>query len=393
MEYVASRTLAQVIADDGPLAPEVAAAIGAQVAEALAATHAAGTIHRDVKPGNILVTGDGAAKISDFGIARAHEQEQLTRSGMVIGTPTYFSPELARGEAPTRAGDVWALGATLYAAVEGHPPYEDQANALALLATIATTPPPAPQRADFLAEPIDRMLDPDPGSRWSMADAAHVLHRLHEQYPAPLLREPTTELSRPDGVAPVVAPVPAGAERTAGPEHLPQEPDQPGRRRGAGALVVAALAALLALVAVIGFLLLQGSPTDTTTAKNPGHTPRAAHHTTRAGGSPSSHPTSPAPSTSSTESASSRPHGLGGGSAQGFVERYYASLPSETRTGWSALTTTTPASGRPSQASRSPTPSPPASTPSTSPSPTPGTTAPRTPRCAGSFSSVRTPGT
>src|SRR4029079_4394339 len=101
MEYVASRTLAQVIGQDGPMSPEATSEIGVQIAEALLATHAAGTIHRDVKPGNILVTPEGVAKISDFGIARAHDQSQLTRSGQVIGTPMYFAPELARGEKPT----------------------------------------------------------------------------------------------------------------------------------------------------------------------------------------------------------------------------------------------------------------------------------------------------
>ena len=201
MEYVDSRTLAQMISQDGPLPPEAAVGIGAQIAEALATTHAAGTIHRDVKPGNILVTADQVAKISDFGIARALDQGQLTRSGMVIGTPTYFSPELARGEKPTPAADVWALGATLFAAVEGHPPYQDQPNALALLATIATSPPPAPQRAGFLTEPIERMLDPDPGSRWTMQDAAHVLARLRERHARQFLREPTTELTKPRDVA------------------------------------------------------------------------------------------------------------------------------------------------------------------------------------------------
>src|SRR4051794_36929743 len=150
MEYVASRTLAQIISQDGPLTPEGAVGIGAQVADGLAAAHAAGTIHRDVKPGNILVTAEGVAKISDFGIARAHDQGQLTRSGLVIGTPEYFSPELARGGEPTPAVDVWALGATLYAAVEGHPPYRQESNSLALLARIASTPTPRPETAGFL---------------------------------------------------------------------------------------------------------------------------------------------------------------------------------------------------------------------------------------------------
>ena len=339
MEYVASRTLAQVIAEDGPLAPEVAAAIGVQVAEALAATHAAGTIHRDVKPGNILVTPDGRAKISDFGIARAHDHDQLTRSGLVIGTPTYFSPELARGEKPTPAGDVWALGASLFAAVEGHPPYEDQPNALALLATIATTRPPAPRQAGFLTEPIERMLDPDPVSRWSMADAAHVLQRLHQRHPPPLLREPTTELSRSSAAAPIAR----AGEDGAGP--TPLEQDDPSPRHGPGALLATALGALLLLAAVVGYLLLEGGPARNTPTPTAGHTPRSAHHKAHAGRSPSSQPTTSAPSTgasstgatSSPPSPSSTPQGVAAGSARAFVERYYAALPSDTRTGWAAL--------------------------------------------------------
>jgi serine/threonine protein kinase len=348
MEYVASRTLAQVIGQDGPLSPEATVEIGAQLAEALLATHAAGTIHRDVKPGNILVTSEGVAKISDFGIARAHDQSQLTRSGQVIGTPMYFAPELARGEKPTPAADVWALGASLYAAVEGHPPYEDQPNALALLATIASTPPTQTLRAGFLQEPIERMLDPDPGSRWSMADAAHVLERLRKRHPPPPMREPTIELTRPRDLAPVVVPVaispPTGtAARTAErPGGRVPVPEAGRRRREPGALVLAGLTGLVALAAVIGFLLLQDGPADRSSAQDPaGSSPTARHSATDGGSTSHSAPSTPTTSqptaTPSVTKPASTPEPAGGVTAEQFVRSYYAALPSRTQTAWSAL--------------------------------------------------------
>ena len=142
MEYLPSRNLSELVAEEGPLPPERVAWIGAQAADGLAAAHARGTVHRDVKPGNILVTDDDHVKISDFGIARTHGEAQLTRSGVVTGTPAFFAPELAKGEEPTVAADVWALGASLYTAVEGRLPYPDQDNAIALLTRIASEPPP-----------------------------------------------------------------------------------------------------------------------------------------------------------------------------------------------------------------------------------------------------------
>src|SRR3954462_11481685 len=178
MEYVPSRSLSEVIREDGPLDPAVVAQIGAQIADGLAAAHALGTVHRDVKPGNVLIREDGVAKISDFGIARNAGDPALTQSGFVTGTPSYFSPELATGHAPSPAADVWALGATLYAAGEGHPPDKPRENPVAVLHDIATKLPPRPRRAHFLEQPLLRMLDRDPSSRWSMADAAHSLQRL-----------------------------------------------------------------------------------------------------------------------------------------------------------------------------------------------------------------------
>src|SRR3954462_1267737 len=178
MEYVPSRSLSEIIREEGPLDPAVVAHIGAQVADGLAAAHAAGTIHRDVKPGNVLIREDGVAKISDFGIARKAGDPALTQSGFVTGTPSYFSPELATGQAPSPAADVWALGATLYAAVEGHPPYPPRANPVAVLHEIATKRPPRPQRPGGLEQQRVRMLDRARGSRWAMADAAHSLQRL-----------------------------------------------------------------------------------------------------------------------------------------------------------------------------------------------------------------------
>ena len=189
MEYVDGRTLAQILAEDGPVPPERAAEIGAQVADGLAAAHARGTIHRDIKPSNILIGPDGRAKISDFGISRTAGDETLTQTGMVSGTPSYLSPEIARGEDPSPASDVWALGATLFAAVEGRPPYSSQPNPLATLANIVGQPPPRPERAGVLTEPISRMMDPDPQSRWAVADAAHALRRIHARHRTDQTRE------------------------------------------------------------------------------------------------------------------------------------------------------------------------------------------------------------
>ncbi|MFC7617501.1 serine/threonine-protein kinase [Actinokineospora soli] len=122
MEFVNARSLSAVIAERGTLPPEQVAAIGSQVAAALAAAHAAGIVHRDVKPGNILLDEQGTVKITDFGISKATGDHTITTdTGVLAGTPAYLAPELARGQQPTTASDVFSLGSTLYHALEGTP--------------------------------------------------------------------------------------------------------------------------------------------------------------------------------------------------------------------------------------------------------------------------------
>ena len=195
MEYVPGRSLSQIIREDGPLPPRDVAHIGAQVAEGLALAHAAGISHRDVKPGNVLVRADGVAKISDFGIARTHGDPALTQSGFLTGTPTYFSPQLARGGEPTQADDVWALGATLYAAVEGHPLFEQHPNPVAVLHDIASGRARPPERAGFLDEALRSMLTSDPDTRWSMAYAGRRLRELAARREGDSQLLPTRELA------------------------------------------------------------------------------------------------------------------------------------------------------------------------------------------------------
>ncbi|MEQ4521294.1 serine/threonine-protein kinase, partial [Nocardioides kribbensis] len=246
MEYVASRNLTEVVDQDGPLTPRRAAAIGAQVADGIAAAHARGTMHRDVKPGNVLVTSDGTAKISDFGIARTAGDDQLTGTGLVLGTPAYFAPELARGGDPTPAADVWALGATLYAAVEGRRAY-GEGSALEVLARIADGPPPPPQRAQALGPVIERMMDPDPTRRPSMPEAAESLRALAagRAVPAGAARADATQVIATQAVAtrtvPAVAPVPVPAPTPAGAS------DDGSRRRRSPWLVAAVVLLVLAL--------------------------------------------------------------------------------------------------------------------------------------------------
>src|SRR3954452_25507401 len=258
MEHVPSRSLSELIKQEGPLDPARVAGIGAQVADGLAAAHAVGTMHRDVKPGNGLVREDGLAKISDFGIARSLGDPALTQSGLLTGTPLYFSPELARGAAPNPASDVWALGATLYAAVEGRPPYRPHENPVAVLHDIATQQPPAPRRAAFLEPVLLRMMDRNPDSRWSMADAAHALRRLAREHSPENTRAETLVAAAPGPHRPVTpkpeqraaravasAPAAAGSEP---PEPVDPPPDEPRGHWGA----YAALAALALLIVVAG---------------------------------------------------------------------------------------------------------------------------------------------
>ncbi|HYT80667.1 MAG TPA: protein kinase, partial [Actinomycetota bacterium] len=123
MEYIKGKTLSQVIREDGPLMPERAVEITLAVAEALAFAHRHGIIHRDVKPGNIMLTPSGDVKVMDFGIARATSSDSLTQTATVLGTATYFSPEQAQGEAVDARSDVYSLGCVLYEMLAGHPPF------------------------------------------------------------------------------------------------------------------------------------------------------------------------------------------------------------------------------------------------------------------------------
>ena len=175
MEYLPSRSMATAVAEDGPLAPSEAAAIGAQIATALAAAHDAGIVHRDITPGNILLGEDGSVKLTDFGISRAVDDVAATKTGPFAGTPAYLAPEVALGSEPTGASDVFSLGATLYAAIEGAPPFGRAANVLALLHTVAGGEINPPQRSGPLTDVLLALLTADPHDRPSAAQAHDLL--------------------------------------------------------------------------------------------------------------------------------------------------------------------------------------------------------------------------
>ena len=175
MELVPSRSLAQVLAEDGPLPPARAAMMGMTLLEALGSAHAAGVVHRDVKPGNILVTSEGRAVLTDFGIATLHGDPGLTQAGMVMGTPGFCAPERIRGEPASPASDLWSLGATLYAAVEGRGPFEGQGSAMAVLASIVHGDPPAAKSAGPLGPVITALMTRDPAARPDATGARRLL--------------------------------------------------------------------------------------------------------------------------------------------------------------------------------------------------------------------------
>jgi len=175
MELVTARSLERVLAEDGPLPPRRVAATGMMLLGALASAHAAGVVHRDVKPGNVLLTRDGQAVLTDFGIAAVDGDPALTQTGMVVGTPGFCAPERIRGAPASPASDLWSLGATLYAAVEGRGPFDGPGSPMAVLTSIVHSDPPPARAAGPLEAVIRALMSKDPAQRPDAARARQLL--------------------------------------------------------------------------------------------------------------------------------------------------------------------------------------------------------------------------
>lgn len=187
MQFLPSEPLSIVLRERHRLPYAEVARIGAQVASALAAAHRLGIVHRDVKPGNVLIARDGTARISDFGISHALGDVTLTSTGMVHGTPAYLAPEVARGADSAFSSDVFGLGATLYAAVEGAPPFGVSQNSIALLYKVASGDFDPPSADGPLTPLLTRMLAADPEDRPTMGEVSRTLDGLTQ---APIVAAP-----------------------------------------------------------------------------------------------------------------------------------------------------------------------------------------------------------
>jgi eukaryotic-like serine/threonine-protein kinase len=176
MEYVRGRSLQEVLATDGPLPVARVADIGLGVLAALRSAHRAGVLHRDVKPGNVLLGDDGRVVLTDFGLATVPGDPVVTRTGLVLGSPAYLAPERARDGSAGPEADMWSLGATLFAAVEGQSPYA-RPSAIATLAALATEPPAPAKQAGPLRPLLNGLLRKKPSERISPVEAERLLLR------------------------------------------------------------------------------------------------------------------------------------------------------------------------------------------------------------------------
>jgi len=369
MEHLPSRSLAAVMTAHGPLPPRQVAQIGAQLADALTAAHLAGVVHRDVKPGNVLIAegaqGNGVVKITDFGISRANGDVTVTRTGIITGTPAFFAPEAARGEVPTAASDVFSLGATLYAAVEGAPPFGTDENAIALLHTVAAGEVNPPLRAGVLGGALLRMLEPNPSQRPTMEQARDELAAVA----AGDQGDPTEVLAATGIDLHPARPQPPTADRTLTRTDIVTGAvlaAQPARRRSLVPLVVVVILLLLAVgvvavavtrfsastAASVGALSTTQSstraPTSTTQPSTPAATSSsAAAAASSAATTPTPPPTTanpppppitrtPPPATVATTTVAT-PARLDNQTAERAVRDYYGLLPGSTQAAFARL--------------------------------------------------------
>ncbi|MGH8907256.1 MAG: serine/threonine-protein kinase [Egibacteraceae bacterium] len=240
MQLIRARSLADVVHEDGPLPPRRVAAIGLEVLNALSVAHAAGVFHRDVKPSNILLGQDGRVVLTDFGIANVEGDPSLTATGLLLGAPAYMAPERALGRPAGAMADLWSLGATLYTAVEGRPPYDADSPMLTLAAVVTQDPAP-PQRAGPLKPVLEGLLRKDPAVRLNAANLWLLLRDVAlgaaEEPESPLPPPPPDSANRV-----------SDAQRTRRLETVGARPGERARRPS-GAWLPAVLVTLAALTA------------------------------------------------------------------------------------------------------------------------------------------------
>ncbi|MEU8673889.1 protein kinase [Streptomyces sp. NPDC048560] len=261
MQYVDGPSLAEAAKESGEIEPREAARIGLHVLSALRAAHSAGVLHRDVKPGNVLLARDGRVLLTDFGIAAIEGDATITRTGELVGSIDYLAPERVRGGDPGPASDLWSLGATLYTAVEGRSPFR-RTSPISTMQAVVIEEPPAPRRAGPLGPVITALLRKEPGDRPTAAETEQMLLDAMEgreprgaQAYVPTQRVPdealrlatdgaTTHLTQP--VRTESQPAPAG------PGGVPATPARPGAR---WRTALVALAVVVVLAAAAGLLV------------------------------------------------------------------------------------------------------------------------------------------
>ncbi len=317
MEYVESRNLAQMVREKGPLPPDTAARLLAQVADALAAAHEVGIVHRDVKPSNILVTPSGQAKITDFGIARARADATLTQTGMVTGSPAYLAPEVAAGEQATPASDVWSLGATLFHALAGHPPYDVGDNVVGALYRIVHEAPPRLPDAGWLGPVLEATMATDKDARWTMEQVRDVLRDGPQSDTPPVAAGATRRLTATTPASP-----PPAAPPPIAPE--PRRSREPRRPRRTGTWV--AVAVVVLALALFAWAMATRDDSPTAAPRQDGSSSASPTPEKSPDESPESSPTSSAPAGPTAEDMRS------------FVEDYLATAPSDPASTWTRLT-------------------------------------------------------
>ncbi|MEV7072911.1 serine/threonine-protein kinase [Streptomyces sp. NPDC093990] len=297
MELVEGKSLAEVIREDGLLEPKRAAEVGLAILDVLRSAHREGILHRDVKPSNVLISEDGRVVLTDFGIAQVEGDPSITSTGMLVGAPSYISPERARGHKPGPAADLWSLGGLLYAAVEGAPPY-DKGSAIATLTAVMTEPLEEPKNAGPLKDVIYGLLTKDPAQRLDDSRARAMLTAVIHG-PDPKKAEP-----EPAGDATRVVPLPAQPQERAGAEKL--RGALRSMRKAAGAAATSAAASRAK----------SGSGTAGPGATGPGVTGpgeagSGAGKVPAQGSGPSATPASPAASAAPASSATTASQGKG----------------------------------------------------------------------------------